>query len=141
MRIPTSVCATFLVMAATTAHAEIYVCTGKNGMTVYQNFTCDVDSIGTAPTDTPKPLLAPPPSAIRTGLKSVAEHPASKAVTRDLSSEPRIGMSTDEVKMRWGEPASTYQDELVDGRVEIWSYPGSRAVHFDPGGRVVLVEH
>jgi hypothetical protein len=50
-------------------------------------------------------------------------------------------MTNDEVKALWGEPASVYGDELVDGRVNIWTYGGTRAVHFDPRGRVVLVEH
>lgn len=143
MRLLTSVCVSLLAVPAVAAHAEIYACTGKTGMTVYQNFTCDTDSIGTTATGTPNNAVpAPSPAnAVRAVLKPVSRQGAVRATTRDGSAEPRIGMSNDEVKALWGEPASSYQDELVDGRVEIWSYGGSRAVRFDPRGRVVLVEH
>jgi hypothetical protein len=143
MRILTSLCMALFAVAAAAAHAEIYACTGKTGMTTYQNFTCDVDSIGTPPTGAPNTQVVAPsaPSAIRADLKPVSSHGATPATARNASGEPRIGMSASDVKALWGEPASSYQDELVDGRVEIWSYAGSRAVRFDPHGRIVLVEH
>ena len=112
-------------------------------MVVYQNFTCDVDSIGTTSTGVPNYSAPVPssPSAVRAVLKPVLRQAAAPESARDGSTEPRIGMSTSDVKAIWGEPASSYQDELVDGRVEIWSYRGSRAVRFDSRGRVVLIEH
>jgi hypothetical protein len=36
-------------MAAPTS-AEIFKCAGKDGVVVYQNFPCDVDSLGSLPT-------------------------------------------------------------------------------------------
>lgn len=143
MRLLISVCVSLLAVPAVAAHAEIYACTGKTGMTVYQNFTCDVDSIGTTATGAPHNAVPVPssPNAIRAVLKPLSRQGAAPQSTHDGSTEPRIGMSTSDVKAIWGEPASSYQDELVDGRVEIWSYGGSRAVRFDPRGRVVLVEH
>ena len=143
MRALKSVCIALLAVPAAAVHAEIYACTSKTGMTVYQNFTCDVDSIGSPATGAPN-NSAPVPSsssAIRTSLKPVSRQGAVPPTTRNGSAEPRIGMSTNDVKALWGEPESSYQDELVDGRVEIWSYGGSRAVRFDPRGRVVRVEH
>jgi hypothetical protein len=143
MRIPTFVCAALLVVPISAAHAEIYACKSRTGMVVYQNFTCDLDSIGTTSTGVPN-YSAPVPSspgAVRAVLKPVLRQAAAPESARDGSTEPRIGMSTSDVKAIWGEPASSYQDELVDGRVEIWSYSGSRAVRFDSRGRVVLVEH
>jgi hypothetical protein len=143
MRLLASLCMALLAVSAAAVHAEIYACTSKKGMTVYQNFTCDVDSIGSTATGATN-NSAPAPSsssAIRAALKPVSHQDPVPATTRNGSAEPRIGMSTNDVKVLWGEPESSYQDELVDGRVEIWSYGGSRAVRFDPRGRVVLVEH
>ena len=130
-----------LVLPAAASHADIYACAGKSGMTVYQNFTCEVDSLGALPSTAPvrvpsaatnpRPVPGMPAGFVRAaGIRT----PAS-------SGEPQTGMSAAEVKARWGDPESVYGDELVDGRVEIWNYGASRAVHFDPGGRVVLVKH
>ena len=48
-------------------------------------------------------------------------------------------MTTDEVRALWGEPENAYQDELVEGRVEIWSYGDSRSVKFDVSRKVTAV--
>jgi hypothetical protein len=49
-------------------------------------------------------------------------------------------MSIEEVRALWGEPDNAYQDELVEGRVEIWSYGDSRSVKFDVNGKVTAVQ-
>ncbi|HLX28050.1 MAG TPA: hypothetical protein VKV24_06125 [Casimicrobiaceae bacterium] len=132
--------ATLLVLPSAATRADIYVCTGKSGMPVYQNFSCELDSIGASgPKTTTQPQ--PPAHAAKSsaGVMPVAANTAT-ARGHDASGEPRIGMTADEVKAIWGEPTSTYSDELVDGRVEIWNYDGSRSVHFDLQGRAVAIE-
>jgi hypothetical protein len=142
MRWPRYVLIVPFALVGPVAHADIYACTGKNGMTVYQNFSCDVDSIGASG---PKKTVQ---SAEGTSTGTVGDRTARTAIDapgRDKNAEargePRIGMSTKEVQAIWGKATSIYSDELVDGRVEIWKYDDFRAVHFDPGGRVVAIDH
>jgi len=54
--------------------------------------------------------------------------------------EPRIGMTTKEVKAIWGEPTEVTQEEVVQGRVQTWSYGPSRSVEFDPSGRLSVMQ-
>lgn len=125
---------------AAQASAEIFKCVGKNGLDLYQNFPCQFDSISWKPdaqnaqassaTDSSRPAQA---KAIPVGVGSAAKSPTS--------SEPRIGMTAEEVKALWGEPGNEYYDELVDGRVEIWSYAGSRSVTFDVKRRVSALQY
>jgi hypothetical protein len=131
-----------LALPPVSAHADIYACTGKTGMTVYQNFTCEIDSLGTASAPTRKEQAAATASGNTSAAhaRAVAVQHTSSGTTSQSSGQPRVGMSAAEVKAVWGEPGNIYQDELVDGRVEIWTYDGSRSVHFNPRGRVVGVE-
>lgn len=129
--------AALLALAAAPARGDIYTCQ-KGGTTVYQNFTCDLDSVGSQ-SPSGKSEQARSKAATST-TASGAKESASASKGLRASIEPRIGMTAEEVRARWGDPANVYDDELVDGRVEIWSYDGSRAVHFNPRGRVVSVE-
>ena len=55
--------------------------------------------------------------------------------------EPRIGMTTEEVRAIWGEPTNTVQEEPGDGpRFEVWSYGPSRSVRFDRKRRVAAIQ-
>jgi len=54
--------------------------------------------------------------------------------------EPRVGMTSEEVKAIWGEPNETIQEEPGQGsRFEVWSY-GSVSVRFDRKGRVTAIQ-
>jgi hypothetical protein len=122
------------------APAEIFKCAGKNGTDLYQNFPCELESMGWAPAATAVPpaggdakVTKPSePSAERTGVTAGNRSSVARR-------EPRPGMTTDEVKAIWGEPVSGFQDEVVEGRIEVWSYGPSRSVQFDSRGRATLV--
>ena len=55
------------------------------------------------------------------------------------SGQVSVGMTTQEVKAAWGEPAEITQEEVVDGRVQTWSYGGSRSLQFNANGRLEAV--
>ena len=124
-----SVCVLFSVLfVASLASAEIFKCVGKNGEDLYQNFPCQFESMGGTPTDAPGPKKSP--TDVAAPKKSTA-----------APAEPRIGMTTDEVRAIWGEPTDTVQEEPGDGpRFEVWSYGASRSVRFDRKRRVAAIQ-
>jgi len=124
-----SVCALFsLLFGASLASAEVFKCVGKNGEALYQNFPCQFESMGGMPTDVPDPKKSP------TDVAGPKKSPAAPA-------EPRIGMTTEEVRAIWGEPTDTLWEEPGDGDLsEIWSYGDSRSVRFGPRGRVAAIQ-
>ena len=128
-----SVCVLFSVLfAAPVATAEIFKCVGKNGEALYQNFPCQFESMGGTPMDTQDPKKPPE--------KSTQDTSAPKK-SPSVPAEPRVGMTTDEVRAIWGEPTNTTQEEPGDGgRFEVWSYGPSRSVRFDRKGRVSAIE-
>ena len=113
-----SVCVLFSVLfVAPLASAETFKCVGKYGEALYQNFPCQFESVGSTPMDPQGPKKSPAAPA-----------------------EPRVGMTTDEVRAIWGEPTETVQEEPGNGsRFEVWSYGDSRSVRFDRRGRVTAV--
>ena len=115
-----SVCVLFSVLLVTPlASAEIFKCVGRNGEDLYQNFPCQFESMGGMPADVPAPKKSP-----------------------TVPAEPRVGMTTDEVRAIWGEPTDTVQEEPGDGsRFEVWSYGPSRSVRFDRKRRVAAIQH
>jgi len=125
---------------AAQASAEIFKCAGKNGTVLYQNFPCQFDSIGWKPDAQNAQASSGTSNSGPAQLKAlpVGVGSASKSPT---SSEPRLGMTAEEVKALWGEPGNEYYDELVDGRVEIWSYADSRSVTFDVKRRVSAIQY
>jgi len=131
----------FLLLVAPLASAQIFKCVAKDGTDLYQNFPCGIDSIGSTATKAPseKPGLAQSDSK---RAKPSASLPAGAAAGKSptLPTEPRVGMTTKEVRAVWGEPEVTIQDEPVDGPIEIWSYGDSRSVHFNYNHRVVAVQ-
>ena len=124
-----SVCVLFSVLfVASLASAEIFKCVGKNGEALYQNFPCQFESMGGTPTDAPGPKKSP--TDVAAPKKSTA-----------APAEPRIGMTTDEVRAIWGEPTDTVQEEPGDGsRFEVWSYGASRSVRFDRKRHVAAIQ-
>jgi hypothetical protein len=130
-----------LLLVAPLASAQIFKCVAKNGMDLYQNFPCGIDSIGSTATNaaSDKAGLAQSDSK---RAKPNASLPVGVAAGKSIiaQGEPRIGMTMEEVKAVWGEPVDSYQDELVEGRVEVWSYGRSRSVQFDLKGRVTAMQ-
>ena len=49
-------------------------------------------------------------------------------------------MTASEVRAILGAPTEITQEEVVDGRVQTWSY-GSRSLQFDPSGRLSAMPH
>jgi hypothetical protein len=119
--------------------AEIFKCTRDNN-TVYQNFPCSVDSIGsqataTAPPEPAPPAVAPPPAPARAKAEKVAD--AAPALAG--RTEPRVGMTMAQVKAStWGEPISIVKEEVVEGWTEVWKYDfaNKRSVMFGTNRRV-----
>jgi len=114
-------------LVAVPAAAEIFKCVGK-GVVVYQNFRCELDSLGSLPSAStparPSDLTPPRPTAVALGS----------------GTEPRVGMSAEEVRTIWGEPTDTFNEEPGDGsRTETWVYGSDRSVRFDHRSRVTAV--
>lgn len=114
-----SLCVLFSVLfVAPLASAEVFKCVGKYGEDLYQNFPCQFESMGGTPMDAQGQKKSP-----------------------DVPTEPRLGMTTEEVRAIWGEPTDNVQEEPGKGsRFEVWSYGDSRSVRFDRRGRVTDIQ-
>ena len=134
-----SVCALFsLLFGASLASAEVFKCVGKNGEALYQNFPCQFESMGGMPTDVPDPKKSP--TDVASPKKSTIDVPGPKK-SPAAPAEPRVGMTSDEVRAIWGEPISIVQEEPGDGgRFEVWSYDAARSVRFDRKRRVAAIQ-
>lgn len=123
--------------AAPSTAAEIFKCVAKDGIALYQNFPCNIDSIGSVASNSPS---SPPAD---TSMKK-SNIPLVKVTTAPQSggaNEPRVGMSADEVKTLWGAPEEMVADEpATGGRVSNWRYAGGRSVQFDNKHRVLAVQ-
>ena len=109
-----------LFFFAPVASAEIFKCVTKDGLPLYQNFPCGIDSIGSTATNAPSD---------KAGLAQ-SDSKQAKA-NASAPTEPRVGMTPDEVRAMWGEPAETFWEEPgVGARSELWSYSNSRSVRF-----------
>jgi hypothetical protein len=121
-----------LLFVAPLASAQIVKCVAKDGTDLYQNFPCGIDSIGSMPTNgqSEKAGLAQSDSK---RAKPNASPPAGVAAGKSIiaQNEPRIGMTTEEVRAIWGEPTDTRWEEPGEGDLyELWSYGDSRSVRF-----------
>ena len=125
--------------------AEIFKCSRENGKTVYQNFPCNVDSIGSSATATaPKEEATPAPTAAPVGVqpKAAAAQVASAGKSADPSTEPRVGMTIAQVKAStWGEPIDVIEEEVSEGMIQTWRYDyvSKRIVMFNHMGIVTSV--
>ena len=134
-----SVCVLFSVLfVAPLASAEIFKCVGKNGEDLYQNFPCQFESMGGMPMDAAGSKTSTAdvrdPKKSPTDVAGPKKSPAAPA-------EPRIGMTTEEVRAIWGEPTDTRWEEPGDGDLsELWSYGASRSVRFDRKRRVAAIQ-
>jgi Domain of unknown function (DUF4124) len=129
-----------LLAAAPLASAEIYKCIEKNGVERYQNFPCPIDSLGSLPSTAPGAKTPSAPAVASRAKPAAARNDAASTAKVASASEPRAGMTPDEVRAIWGEPEETIQDEPVDGRIEIWRYADGRSVQFNNKHRVLAVQ-
>jgi hypothetical protein len=134
-----SVCVLFSVLfVAPLATADVFKCVGKSGEDLYQNFPCQFESIGATPGEGTS-VGGTPKGGTPTGETSIHAQGQKKSPT--APAEPRVGMTTEEVRAIWGEPTNTVQEEPGDGpRSEVWSYGDSRSVRFDRRGRVTAIQ-
>ena len=129
-----------VLCAAPLAAAEIFKCVEENGIDRYQNFPCAFDSIGSLPSDPPSANTTSPPGGASQTTPMAMPVSVASAGRSASASEPRIGMSEDEVRAILGEPEETIQDELREGRIEIWRYGDGRSVRFNNKHRVLAVQ-
>jgi hypothetical protein len=144
--------ASFLVPLASAQ--DVLKCVGKDGAQLYSNGRCppgtksvvvvrqdteDAKSMSlpnrdgnpvsrqdNAPTGSPMMSTTSEPSAANPEL-SIDPPPSSP------EGEPRLGMSRMEVQAIWGQPVEVSHEEEVRGRVDTWSYGGSRSLEFENG--------
>ena len=128
------------LFAAPSASAEIFKCADKNGVDRYQNFPCAIDSIGSLPSGPPSANSASPPGIARQASPAAKPVAVATSGRSPNASEPRAGMTVDEVRTIWGEPDEIIQDEPRDGRIEIWNYSGGRFVQFSNKHRALVVQ-
>ena len=128
------------LLAAPSASAEIFKCADQNGVDRYQNFPCSIDSIGSLPSGPPSANTTSPPGGARQAKPTAMPIAVASTGRTATASEPRIGMTEDEVKAIWGEPDEIIQDEPRDGRIEIWNYSDGRFVQFSNKHRVLVVQ-
>ena len=136
--------------AAPPASAEIFKCVAKDGTALYQNFSCDMDSLGSLPSNPPVAKTASNAPVAKTPSKpGVAGQEKSKTepikvastVKSTYTREPQIGMSSDEVRTLFGEPEEMVDDEPAEGgRVSNWRYADGRIVQFDHKHHVLGVQ-
>ena len=128
------VCVFFSVFFfAPLATAEVFKCVGKGGEALYQNFPCQFESIGVTPGDAT--------SVSGTSKGETPTNAQGRKTSPALPAQPRLGMTSDEVRAIWGEPTDTFQEEPGNGpRSEVWSYGESRSVRFDRRGRVTAIQ-
>lgn len=121
------------VWAAPAVAGEIFKCVAKDGIPLYQNFPCNIDSVGSAPSN---------PTASKTSPeKPKAESVAAVSAALAKPAEISIGMTLDDVRAFMGEPEEMIEDEPgVGGRVMNWRYADGIAVQFDHKHRVVGVQ-
>jgi Domain of unknown function (DUF4124) len=121
-----------LCFIAAPTSAEIFKCAGKDGVVVYQNFPCHVDSLGSLPTGPTLAAAVSPPNG---------SAQAKTAPIKAQPTEPQVGMTAEEVRAIWGDPTDTFNEEPgAGGRVEVWAYGSDRSVRFDHRSRVTVVQ-
>ena len=121
------------------ASAEIFKCVTKDGTALYQNFPCQFDSIGWAPSNPQAAKASPMPPDARQAKSKAAPASVAATVQSADANEPRIGMTPEEVRAILGEPLEAVQDEPIDGSPETWRYV-DRTIQFDRTHHVVVVQ-
>jgi hypothetical protein len=121
------------LLASPVFASEIFKCVAKDGSPLFQNFPCDIDSIGSvASNGTAAKAAAQPDTSKTERLK-----PSSSNTTGGLP----VGMSSDEVKSLLGAPEEMVTDEpATGGRITTWRYADGRLLQFDHGHRLLGVQ-
>ena len=132
------------------ASAEIFKCVAKDGTALYQNFSCDMDSLGSLPSNPPTAKTASnaprgkTPSTPGAAGQDKSKTPpinAASILKATYTGEPQIGMSSDEVRVLLGEPEEMVDDQPAEGgRVSNWRYADGRIVQFDHKHHVLGVQ-
>ena len=126
--------------AAPLASAEIFKCVEKNGVDRYQNFPCEIESLGSLSSSPPSAKTTLPPGDATQTKPNMGRIDVASSDKPANAREPRIGMTPHEVTAIWGEPAETDQDEQKEGRFDIWRYADGRSVQFNQKHRVLAVQ-
>jgi hypothetical protein len=114
------------------AAAEIYKCSAKDGTPLYQNFPCPIDSLG---------LPSSPAASKGVPVSAATSKPQKVAATKiPKTTEPRVGMTGDEVRSLLGDPESVEEDEPSSGRVSMWRYPHGVTLQLDHKQRVFAIQ-
>jgi hypothetical protein len=129
------------------ALAEIFKCSAKDGTPLYQNFPCNIDSLGSMPSQpavTSAPAVAAVPASAHQKPKAGSAERGA-AVTTALVKPTSVagidvGMSENQVKAVLGEPDEMLEDEQRTGRFYIWRYGNREEVIFDTRRHVVSVQ-
>ena len=130
---------------------DVLKCVGKDGAQLYSNVRCPPGTEAVvvvregAQNATPAPLPnrnANPVSPRDEPLIASPVNTASEAAPANseprfdpapTAEEPRVGMSRTEAQAAWGQPVEISHEEQVRGRVDTWSYGGSRSLEFENG--------
>ena len=124
-----------LFIVSSLVGAEIFKC-AHEGKTIYQNFECDVDSIGSSAT-----AVAPPEEA-HPSAGAPVHRAASQVAAAKPGLEPRVGMTMRQMKnSSWGQPLDIVKEEVVEGWTQTWYWDvgKKRTVVFDVRGIVTEV--
>ena len=128
-------------LAASVVAAEIFKCVAKDGTALYQNFPCDMDSLGSLPSNPPVAKTPSKPGVAGQEKSKTEPIKVASTVKSTYTGEPQIGMSSDEVRALLGEPEEMVDDEPADGgRVSNWRYADGRIVQFDHKHHVLGVQ-
>ena len=121
------------LLASPVFASEIFKCVAKDGSPLFQNFPCDIDSIGSVASNGAAAKAAAPLDKSKTERLK----PSSNNATGGLP----VGMSSDEVKSLLGAPEEMVTDEPgTGGRITTWRYADGRLLQFDHGHRLLGVQ-
>jgi hypothetical protein len=130
-------------LAAPAIAGEIFKCVAKDGIPLYQNFPCYIDSIGSLPSDPPAAKTPSIPGAAGQEKSKAAlakTKPVNVALIKPTHIEPRVGMTEDEIRALLGEPQEMVDDEPAEGgRVSTWRYADGRTILFANKHRVLEI--
>jgi hypothetical protein len=135
-RVLACVFASSVLLAASPATADIFRCVAKDGLPLYQNFPCDLDSLGSLPSTSAATSKAPvsDPQTKRGGAQAANQ-------TSPQTGEVSVNMTSEDVRALLGEPVEMVEDEPAEGgRISIWRYADGRSVQFDHKHRVLAVQ-
>ena len=144
------VLASFLLVSSSVT-AEIFKCV-RQGKVVYQNFSCELETIGSQATASPGQAAPASPGAAAQPARTAARPPKADPDDEETNTvhspaaapqrpPPRVGMTPRQVRrLSWGEPADIAYSETPDGRIQTWTYSDKRTIRFDRNGRVASVE-